>query len=326
MPSISVVIPNYNGRVLLEQNLPSVYAALASSGIEESEIIVADDASADESLGFLRERYPEIVLVTGERNVGFAGNANRGIRAARLDLVLLLNSDVELLGDYFTTQLPLFEFADTFGTAGRIVGVDDQADIVQGAAKYPNRRFGNITVNKNYLPSHPDGATILPSYYLSGANLLADRKKLLELGCLQELFNPYYNEDVDLSLTAWRAGYRLYYVDTACCRHPNSVTIRREGQDKIKRVSKRNKFILHYLQYEGLELRYYLFKLAVKSLFRQLKGDARYVASYREFLGFRQNLERVKAELAPLRRRSHGAVAREVQVLAKAAGPIRIFE
>ena len=319
------MIPNYNGRALLEANLPSVTAALARAPLAATEIIVPDDGSTDDSRAFLRKRYPEIRVIDGERNVGFAGNVNRGLRTARHELVLVLNSDAELLGDYFTPQLAHFDRADTFGTAGRIVGTGAAEGVVQGAAKYPDRRFGAITVNKNYLPQPEDPSCVLESYYLSGANLLADREKLLALGGFQELFNPYYNEDVDLSLSAWRAGWRCYYVDASVCRHPNAATIGRQDAARVKRVSKRNKFALHYLHLDGAELRYYLTKLGVKATARRLIGDRAYVESYGDFLALRPTLDAAKDALAPLRRRSHRAIAKEVQEAADARR-IRVFQ
>ena len=59
MKSVSVVIPNYNGRALLERFLPSVQKALRHPSVSESEIIVSDDASSDDSVAFLQKNYPE---------------------------------------------------------------------------------------------------------------------------------------------------------------------------------------------------------------------------------------------------------------------------
>ena len=77
--SISVVIPNYNGRHLLEQNLPSVYAALHAVDCA-FEVIVSDDASTDDSIAFIRENYPDVTLICNEKNGGFAININKGCK------------------------------------------------------------------------------------------------------------------------------------------------------------------------------------------------------------------------------------------------------
>jgi glycosyltransferase involved in cell wall biosynthesis len=70
-PGISIVIPNYNGKDLLERNIPSVFNALITSDITDFEIIVAEDASKDNSVEFLKSNYPEIILIENKVNKGF---------------------------------------------------------------------------------------------------------------------------------------------------------------------------------------------------------------------------------------------------------------
>ena len=76
--SISVVIPNYNGALLLKQNLGSVITALQETGLKY-EIIVSDDDSTDESVSFLKKNYPEILVIKNSSNRGFSKNINSGI-------------------------------------------------------------------------------------------------------------------------------------------------------------------------------------------------------------------------------------------------------
>jgi GT2 family glycosyltransferase len=152
--SISVVIPNYNGEQLLQKNLPLLYQALNTANLEY-EIIIPDDASTDNSIHFLKNNYPQIILVRNKTNSGFATNINSGIRKATKELVFLLNSDIELTPDYFLTLLPYFQDNKTFGVTGRIIGID--SDEIQDGAKYPQYTFGNIksTINgKRYSYEH----------------------------------------------------------------------------------------------------------------------------------------------------------------------------
>lgn len=95
---LSVVIPSFNGRELLAEYLPATFEVCRNSGLVDAfEVVVADDASTDGTVGFLRERFPEVVVVEGTENGGFSKNTNRGIRAAKYDWILLLNNDMELL-------------------------------------------------------------------------------------------------------------------------------------------------------------------------------------------------------------------------------------
>jgi GT2 family glycosyltransferase len=277
--SISIVIPNYNGKDLLEANLASVYTALKFSGISDFEIIIPDDASTDNSVDFIKTNYPNIILVENKINKGFSGNTNTGIKQSQKDLVLILNSDVKLTEDYFSHLLKYFDKPDTFGVTGRIMGLT--SDKIQDAAKYPKYSFGSIASTTNYICKT---RLSLYSFFLTGANALIDRKKLMELGGFNELFNPYYGEDVDLGLRAWRLGYKCYYEHSAICRHPNSATIKKESPEKIKFISGRNKMYLHFTHLNNIELAFYLLKLLIKTILKVLILDFKYLKSFWMFI------------------------------------------
>ena len=83
--SISVILPNFNGRGLLEKNIPSLFEAL---GDIDNEIIVIDDCSSDDSVQFLKETYPAIKVIRNEINLGFSATCNKGIKAAKLNLFM----------------------------------------------------------------------------------------------------------------------------------------------------------------------------------------------------------------------------------------------
>ena len=122
--SISVVIPNYNGSKLLEQNLPSVYEAL-NNAKTDFEIIITDDCSTDSSVAFIRQNYPQVHLIISNKNQGFSASCNKGIALANKDLILLLNTDIELNKDFFESQFKYFELPDTFGVMSKIIGAKD---------------------------------------------------------------------------------------------------------------------------------------------------------------------------------------------------------
>ena len=99
--SVSIIIPNYNGVSLLEKYLPDTLKAIRYAEVP-FEIIVVDDYSSDGSVGFLRANYPEVKLLVNDSNRGFSYTCNQGIQFAKMDLVLLLNSDVSLTEKYFS--------------------------------------------------------------------------------------------------------------------------------------------------------------------------------------------------------------------------------
>jgi len=277
--SISVVIPNFNGKELLERNIPSIYNALSSSGITDFEIIISDDASVDESVTFIRTNYPEIILIENKENKGFSGNTNMGIFRASKELVLILNSDIFLTDGYFKHLMKYFEKQDTFGVMGRINAIN--SDKMQDCAKYPGFLLSKIVTFQNY---YSETQSKLYSFFLSGANALVDRKKLIEIGGFNEIFNPYNSEDVNLGLMAWRLGYPCYYEHNAICKHPNSSTIKKEPNKKVKIISKRNKMYLHFIHLDNFELFYYFIVLIGKTMLRAIVLDISYLKAVNLFL------------------------------------------
>lgn len=287
--SISIVIPNYNGLDLLVKNIPYVISALTSSGITNYEIIVADDASQDASASIIQQLYPQIIWVQNKKNKGFSSNINSGIDIASKDLVLLLNNDVQLQNDYFTHQLPYFKQEDTFGVMATIESI--QGSTIQDAAKYPAFDSFQLDSTKNYiLPNQNLQYTL----FLSGANALVDRLKLQELKGFNTLFDPYYSEDAELGIRAWRLGYKLYYEKKSICKHPNSSTIKKENKDKVKIISRRNKISLHYLHLETLDWRKFHALTRMKSYLRFLIGDRTYLKAYQLFLQQKPELDAQK--------------------------------
>lgn len=283
MPGLSVVIPNYNGASLLPQTLPTVFEALRTLPFP-TEVILSDDASTDDSPAWVARHYPDVRIIRAAENGGFSQTANRGVAAARHELVLLLNSDVKLTPGYFEPQLPYFDDPDTWGTMGRIVGWDD--DLVQEGAKYPYFHGVKLKTSGNYLLENEAdmlGKGLL-SMYLSGANMLVRRNVFEMLGGFNELFSPFYVEDYELSLRAWRYGYKSWYVHDAVCRHRTSSTIRTpERKREIAVVYNRNKMLLHALHLPHL-LRYgYFLQLIPETLLRLLSGQRSFVQALSQF-------------------------------------------
>jgi GT2 family glycosyltransferase len=240
---ISIIIPNYNGKSLLEANLPSVYKAIEKTDFK-FEVIVIDDASTDDSVSFLATQYPSIGIIKNERNKGFSPSVNLGIQKAIGNLVLLLNTDISLFEDYFQKLLNYFEDDSCFGVSGRFIGLEN--DFIQEAAKYPNLTYTRKIKPFNFYVNEPNAK--VPTLYLCGGCSLFDKQKLLQLGGLNEAFAPFYVEDAELSIRAWRNGWACYYEHDAVCRHPASSTIKKYKQSKyIWLITQRNKLFLHSL-------------------------------------------------------------------------------
>lgn len=248
MPTIkiSVVLPNYNGRDLLESFLPSTFEALYNCGFD-FEIILVDDASTDQSVAWTRSNYPTIQIIENPSNKGFSYTCNRGILASRGELVFLLNSDIQLTPGYFQRQFKYFEDGNTFGVMGKIL--NSRSLQLEIGAKVPRRKGLFLKSDLQYLPNSQE--TWAPTLFLSGANALIDRKKLHALGGLDEVFSPFYFEDLDLSVRAWRLGWKCYFEEGSVCLHIGSKSIKsKTTKRRIKATYFRNRMIFHAIHLE----------------------------------------------------------------------------
>ena len=295
---ISVVIPNYNGRHLFDETLVPLFIALNNCTLP-FEVIIVDDCSTDDSVVFLKGNYPQINVIQNEVNRGFAPTINRGIFQSNYDLVFLLNSDVKLEPDYFKYLIPYFEKSDTFGVMGRIINWGDNQ--IQDGAKLPTLQGAKIKTFKNFLPTETPIQKGLNTMYLSGAEALVSREKLLMLGGFDEIFAPYYIEDYEMCLRAWRLGWKCYYEHRSVCRHKTSSTIKSKSKKRnVQTIYYRNKMFLHAIHLSFFQTLLYYPQLFFEGLLRILSFRFYYVKSFILFYKDRKKCRRSKEKFEEL--------------------------
>lgn len=294
--SISVVIPNYNGRKLLEHYLPYTFEALNQANIEY-ELIIVDDCSKDDSVAYINKAYPNIILLQTPVNSGFSIACNMGINAAKMELILILNSDVKLSPNYFDHLWQYFNDADTFGVMGRIANMDD--DGIQDAARLPKSNGVKLKVDQFYYLDKGEKALTL---YLSGANALVDAKKLKELGGFNPMFSPFYGEDMELSLRAWRLNWNCYYEHQAICRHELSASTKNYKTARwVKMIYFRNRYYVHALHLSGWRLWLWFLQVTIIDLIPKIITGKFWLAkSYFEFLKHLKDVKAHKQEFTTL--------------------------
>jgi len=294
IPSISVVIPNYNGRDILLDTIRFAIRALETSQIIDYEVIVSDDASDDDSIEMVQNNFENVIVVQSDVNTGFSGNVNRGVFSSTKELILLLNSDVHLTEGYFNSLIPLFSNEKTFGVMGVIKDIKSLE--IQDGAKYPKLFLYNIESNKNLISENK----VLPTFFLSGANALIRASYLKRIGGLCELFNPYYSEDVELGIRVWRMGWEMYFQPDAICYHELSTTIKKINSHKVQLISKRNKYILHSLHLPQALKMLYLLNIMLNAIFKLFVGKK---LNFLALLSFFNMYSKIRVEMK-LRRSS----------------------
>ncbi|MGD0130506.1 MAG: glycosyltransferase [Bryobacteraceae bacterium] len=240
--SASVVIPNWNGRDLLEKYIPSIIEALARhealEGNTDNEIIVVDNGSQDGSADFLREHFPSVRVLALDRNLGFGGGSNAGFRAAKNDIVILLNSDMRVEPDFLAPLLDAFTDESVFAVACQIFFSDPNKLREETGLTQSWWENGSIRVR------HRDDPVIqvpYPCAYGGGGSCAFDRRKFLDLGGFDELLRPFYMEDTDVGYLAWKRGWKVLYQPRSVVFHEHRGTIGKKfSKEQIDRVLKKN--------------------------------------------------------------------------------------
>ena len=232
----SVVIPNWNGRDLLEKFLPSVVAAL--QGNPANEILVVDNASTDGSVEFLRREFPEIRVLPLDRNIGFGGGSNAGFAEARNDIVVLLNNDMRVEPGFIAPLLRPFADPAVFSVSCQIFFSDAAKQREETGLTESWWEAGRLRVSHRNDPAVDQA---FPCAYPGGGSSAFDRKKFLELGGFDPLYHPFYYEDTDLGVLAWKRGWKVLYEPTSVVYHEHRGTIgRRFSREYIDGIIKKN--------------------------------------------------------------------------------------
>jgi len=217
---LTVIIVNYNVKFFVEQCLDSLERAL--DGID-SEVFVVDNHSSDGSIEYLKPRFPKVIFIESNHNLGFARANNMAIRQAAGQYVLLLNPDT-FVGEQTIKQA--IEFMDQHPKAGgagvKMFNTDGTKALESRrglptpltsfykmcglCSKFPeSRRFGKYYMG--YLSwDKPERIDII-----SGAFCLMRKEALDKAGHLDEDFFMY-GEDIDLSYRLLKAGYDNWYL------------------------------------------------------------------------------------------------------------------
>lgn len=214
---ISIVIPTWNGA----RHLPVCLRALRRQTLPALEVILVDNASADDTRELVLREYPEVNLITLPENRLFAGACNVGMRAARGDIVVLLNNDTEADERWLEKLAAAFHAHPVAGFAASKLRLFDQRDTLHSAGDtysvrgVPNNRGVWQVDSGQYDTPFVFGACGAASAYR--------REMLNKVGLLDETFQ-FSCEDVDLSWRAQLAGYKCAFAHDAIVYHKVSAT------------------------------------------------------------------------------------------------------
>jgi GT2 family glycosyltransferase len=246
-PRVSVVIVNWNGK----HHLGECLGSLRTQTFRDFEIILVDNDSQDGSREYVRGYFPEVRLVALQKNCGFAGGNNAGIRVASGRYLALLNNDTKVDPAWLTNLLEEAEAnPSTVGMwASKILSYDNPGIIDNvGLLMYPDglgRGKGRLEVDKGQFDRTSE------AFFPSGCAGLYRGAMLDEIGLFDEAFFAYA-DDVDLGLRARLAGWQCIYVHSARVYHKYSASSSAHSPFKAFLVERNRIWVL--LKYYPVEM------------------------------------------------------------------------
>ncbi|MEI6948794.1 glycosyltransferase [Paraflavisolibacter sp. H34] len=244
-PSLAIVILNWNGKHYLEQFLPSVLL----SGYPNLRVIVADNASTDHSVAFLKERFPQVEIISLTRNFGFAKGYNEALQEVSADYYMLLNSDVEVTPGWLEPMVELLESDESYAACQPKIRSYHHKKLFEYAGAgggwldaygYPFARGRVFDVCEE---DHGQYDTTTEVFWASGASLLIRSAVFHELKGFDEYFFAH-QEEIDLCWRVQLSGRKLFCCPRSVVYHVGGGTLPRGNSRKTYLNFRNNQIML----------------------------------------------------------------------------------
>lgn len=305
--NISIVIPNYNGEDLLSRNLPKVIDAISHEN-EKIEIVIADDASRDNSVETANKLLHELITQRHRRNMsykvlenktlksrGFSGNVNQGVKETTGDIVILLNTDVVPHRGFLLPLLSHFSDENVFAVGCMDESIEDGHTINRG------RGIGHWV--RGFLVHSAGRLDKNNTLWVSGGSGAFRRKIWNILGGLNELYNPFYWEDIDLSYRAQKAGHTVLFEAKSVVVHEHSKGAIKKYYSafNVRKIAYRNQFLFTWLNAtDKMLIISHFFWLPYHVVRAVVNCDVAFVAGFVLALGKLSQVIAYKQQIKPL--------------------------
>ena len=224
LKQLEIIIVNFNSSVWIEKTLSSLYKYYIPYSKYNIIVTVVDNASTDNSVGFIEKNYPKINLIKSSKNLGFSAGNNLALRKSTADYIMLLNSDTELTekSKNIDTLIDMLEENNKIGIiTPKLLLTNDKIDMAChrgdpslldcffyffGFEKF----FSKIKLFTRYHLLHKDLNTIHEVEAVTGACIITNLKYLQETKFFDERFFMY-SEDMDLCRKYREKGYKIIY-------------------------------------------------------------------------------------------------------------------
>ena len=236
-PSIDIIIPSFNGKSLLEKHLEDV---INNSG-DINKIIIIDNGSTDGTFEWLKINYPQIEIIRNKKNLGFTVPVNQGVKLSKADYIVLLNNDVKPQKGYLKNIINHFTDDNLFAVSFN--ENESSWPAVTWKSGKLNFTRGEDKTNSRY------------SLWASGGSAIYKRQIWDKLGGFNEVYSPFYWEDIDLGYRAWKSGYKIIWLNSAIVYHEHESTSSQLNKDYVSLIKERNELLFTWLNFSGYKYR-----------------------------------------------------------------------
>jgi hypothetical protein len=268
LPFVSVIITNYNGKMVVKNCINSVLAMNYPK--DRLEIILVDDHSYDGSVDFVKKEFPDVKIIRNDENRGVAESKNIGVKCAKADTIAFLDNDVEVSNDWLSELVKAMREDKQIGICASKIFFKDNPDTINSAGGVMNI-YADAWDRGIYEKDIRQYNTQERVFYGCRAKLI--KKEVLErIG----YFDPtlYIYEDVDLGWRANLLGYKISYIPSAIAYHRFEGVIKWHSL-KVKYLIERSRTRIMLKNYEGktllknmaglLKFRLFRFRIHIKS-------------------------------------------------------------
>ena len=215
---LSIITINYNG-------LKDTCALIETIPFnDQMEVIVVDNASKNDEVSEIQNRFPYVSIIKSDKNLGFAGGNNLGIKAAKGKYIFLVNNDTIFKEFKIQALINRLESSDDIGIVCPKIRFTWGSNQIQYAGYTP---LSKITVRNQAIGFGEEDKgqyeTAHPTPYAHGAAMLIKREALEKVGLMPECYFLYY-EELDWSMMFTRAGYKIWYEPACTIYHKESQT------------------------------------------------------------------------------------------------------
>jgi len=221
LPLVSVVIPNWNGKEYLGPCITS----LRNQSYNNLEIIVVDNASADDSIEFLQKNFPEVKIIKHSKNLGFGAANNAGIRLARGNYIMMLNNDTRLEPNCIEELKKSIDKDEKYGACASKILLENENNLVDVAGIAVC--LDGLSIGRGRLENGDKFNKEEEVFFASDCACLYKKEMLNNIGLTNEIYDEdffAYADETDMGWRAQLAGWKCIYNPEAVVYHLHSAS------------------------------------------------------------------------------------------------------